>query len=1250
MNNKNWRLVFSVLLVGLLVFGLMLTGLADSRYCIEWDGEGSTDDPACHLVGEDGRTEEGWLHWVVNQADGDREDAELILSGSGSGEYDPYKIVGGAIHFYTPYFDLFDDEGNLKLDAEACIPDATQGNLILSDYCPGTVATLDVSIELEYFWTAEWDWEIDKSVTPDQWRLFKGDTGTSVWTVEVTKEMINEEYELFGQFCVENTSTSVDAVNVNVTLDLYEDDVEMPGEQQTFSLGNIPVGADPVCEDFSFDIALEEGSTYRVEMTVTLDNGDDYEDEESVTTTRTVEGDDNVQFTDERNPDLNQTLSASETFNYDETFDCEESGDECYTEDGCTYENTARIVGDIVDEDASAEVTVWCYELDVTKDAETSFTRTHDWEIDKSVRTDNEEFVNGTPKIWLDPDASGDEWAYWEVCVTYLGYEDSDWAVSGTISINNPAPMDAVINSVSDVITATGLEDIDADIDFGAITFPYTLAEGDTLYLDYSADLPDTEDRTNTATAVQQNYAYHYEDDPEENGTTSYSGSADVTVPEEPTNEVDKVVEVVDEMLDWAHPLSTNGDVVTLGTLDADDFDEGDEHCFEEYSEFFAWADYPPDPEDPDWEPSWEINNTAKIYGDDEEVALDEASAKLKINWRDEDLTVTKTVDTYFIRDHEWDIDKSVETENDYTVDEDTAKIWLYTDGSGNETATWNVCVTYLGYEDSAQVVSGTITIENTGDDDLDAEIINIVDELAGTVITIYLDADYTQEYIADPDNPVVLEPGDTLTLYYREYGYFEGENEVTVTTNVRDYSAEPVAIDWSDPDVEILDVVNIEDVSDYFGTVPLGTLDAAVLSEGQVVCFDYDHFFAYGVYDGPAVINNIATIVETGQYASAILKINIEEPIYDSAWAKGDPNVPFCEYFSNWGWTNPITPGTYEWPLWAGAAQCDTSNGTLVGSVTVVYDGDGYVTVTYNVEAHITLESTHVYAGYDMFPQQRRGRSTADTVAPGQYYNDGPFDGSQIYVIAHAVVGMPDPDFGPNPTVVNTSFNGPLAESLEDVDTETLAAGDADEPEEETTLLAEEDAESALLSDLEDEEDGKDVPEDEFGEDKSEPVVEGEDEKSTDKTEEVAAPEVFTLELAVAGEGVVDPEEEKLSVEAGDELELTAIPAAGWEFEKWIIQAEGEAESEELEAAITLTIEANMAVKAVFVEEVADLPETEPELEAKEEEPADDPEPDNGETEEPDEPKPEPETDKDPDSAVVKEDEESDPSENQES
>jgi hypothetical protein len=68
-------------------------------------------------------------------------------------------------------------------------------------------------------------------------------------------------------------------------------------------------------------------------------------------------------------------------------------------------------------------------------------------------------------------------------------------------------------------------------------------------------------------------------------------------------------------------------------------------------------------------------------------------------------------------------------------------------------------------------------------------------------------------------------------------------------------------------------------------------------------------------------------------------------------------------------------------------------------------------VVVDFHLDPGYTLGSTAVYAGTEMFPQLRNGNYT---VAPGQYTNQSPFSNGTVWVIAHANVGMPDPDFGP--------------------------------------------------------------------------------------------------------------------------------------------------------------------------------------------------------------------------------------------
>jgi hypothetical protein len=361
---------------------------------------------------------------------------------------------------------------------------------------------------------------------------------------------------------------------------------------------------------------------------------------------------------------------------------------------------------------------------------------------------------------------------------------------------------------------------------------------------------------------------------------------------------------------------------------------------------------------------------------------------------------------TSYTRTHNWSIDKAVDTESGYEH-EGYPKIWLFVDGSGDETATWTVDVTYEGYEDSDFNVSGTITIENTGN--VAANITSVHDLLAGTPI----DVDW-----GSIEFPYVLDVGEILVGTYSVdvESKITGYNTVTVTTETRVYPADPVEIVWGDPTTEVNETVTVVDTSDLFGEVTLGTVTAP--NNGQ---FTYTKNFAWEDYGtegcGEYTYDNTAEVIGDDEVVldsdDATLKVNVQCYIYETAYARGDHAICFIPTFANWGWTNPITPGTYEMDLWAAAGQCDTSKGVLVGSVTVSYVG-GYVTVNYNVAFPYSLEETHAYAGTTKFPQVKQGKKTVSTVAPGQYYNASPFGGGTVYVIAHAVVGIPDPSFGP--------------------------------------------------------------------------------------------------------------------------------------------------------------------------------------------------------------------------------------------
>jgi hypothetical protein len=362
-------------------------------------------------------------------------------------------------------------------------------------------------------------------------------------------------------------------------------------------------------------------------------------------------------------------------------------------------------------------------------------------------------------------------------------------------------------------------------------------------------------------------------------------------------------------------------------------------------------------------------------------------------------ITVTKTAVTSYTRQHFWDITKKVETENGYTLD-GAPKIWLFTDGSGDESATWTVDATYQGYEDSGFNVSGTITVANTGS--TDAVINSIADVLGETPVPIDC---------GEITFPYTLPEGETLVCTYslNVDGKIAGPNVVTVT--VDDDASYTAAADfsWGDPATVTDESVTIADSSDLFGDVVLGTVTAPENAQ-----FIYTKDFAWADYGadgcGSYVYDNTATIIETDQTASASLQVGVQCYLYETAYAKSDFATPFIPTFANWGWTNKIGTGTYTWDLWAGAAQCDTAKGTNVGTVTVAYAADGSFTCTYNVASPFIVDETHVYAGKNLFPKDQRGRNT---VAPGVYAITPGLSGD-IYVIAHAVVGIPDPDFGP--------------------------------------------------------------------------------------------------------------------------------------------------------------------------------------------------------------------------------------------
>ena len=110
-------------------------------------------------------------------------------------------------------------------------------------------------------------------------------------------------------------------------------------------------------------------------------------------------------------------------------------------------------------------------DVEVSKTADTSYTTTWDWDVEKSVSPAQLDLFDGQ---------SGD--VNWTIDVINNGSIDTDHAVDGTITIHNPWTEGASIDSVSDVLDSSGAVSVDC-----GVTFPYLLSGGGTLECSYSS-------------------------------------------------------------------------------------------------------------------------------------------------------------------------------------------------------------------------------------------------------------------------------------------------------------------------------------------------------------------------------------------------------------------------------------------------------------------------------------------------------------------------------------------------------------------------------------------------------------------------------------------------------------------------------------------------------------------------------------------------------------------------------------------
>ncbi len=211
--------------------------------------------------------------------------------------------------------------------------------------------------------------------------------------------------------------------------------------------------------------------------------------------------------------------------------------------------------------------------------------------------------------------------------------------------------------------------------------------------------------------------------------------------------------------------------------------------------------------------------------------------------------------------------------------------------------------------------------------------------------------------------------------------------------------------------DLNIVDATSVCGSSLYVVTHAEVDLDGDASTPGHETAFGGSNvgsgtrWWFYGVYSvccdfGPPPVPECTTAYGKGGW------------VWTTDTRSNPERLPSLRLTKNrWGWAiNINASGDTVYPIWAGAGLNKTSNGVLVGALTVHWNGS-VATVTYDVDDAVSIEEIHIYAG-DTAPT---------TIAPGQYGHVQSFDpnvgrysasfsvsdsnGDGIWVVGHAVV-----------------------------------------------------------------------------------------------------------------------------------------------------------------------------------------------------------------------------------------------------
>jgi hypothetical protein len=443
-------------------------------------------------------------------------------------------------------------------------------------------------------------------------------------------------------------------------------------------------------------------------------------------------------------------------------------------------------------------------DLEVSKDASSTFTRTFTWGISKDV-----------DKTEIDIAQGGTATFTYTIKVTHDAGADSDWQVDGKITVKNPNDWEAITADVTDAVDNGGTCTVSTGT-LGDDPSSFSLAAGaseDFTYKCTYASPPNPTSGTNTATAKWDATTYFTP-----TGTASGTAPVDFSTP---TTIVDGSVTVFDTLLG------------SLNTPGAGSYTDPSPTTFTFIHPFAG---------DPAGTCTSHDNTVTFTTSTTRTTGSASQTVKVCVG---ADLTVSKTATP----SSTWTIEKS--------PDKSTVNI------AAGDTATFTYTITVTN---TGNTVSGTITVTNPNDwEGITADVADAVDNggtcivTGGTGVSIPAGESVKLDYQCDYSSaPTSASGKNTATATWEAATYFTPDGSADGSAS---FSFSPVVVSDTRPD----------------GTV-VSELGECSVTASQPCTFT-DSFTTSGVVGQCTDYTNTATIKETGQTASATVKVCVVPP-----------------------------------------------------------------------------------------------------------------------------------------------------------------------------------------------------------------------------------------------------------------------------------------------------------------------------------------------------------------------------------